>query len=66
LQHSFRLSVGSQDAGTCVLGLKSLQMQNFLQQNGPTMTGTAQVNPFVHGVSELPWQSSSLSHSAVH
>jgi len=66
LQHSFAALAASQAAGTSMLGLKSLQTQNFLQQKGPTTTGTAQTNPPWHGVSELASQSSAESHSAVH
>src|SRR5262245_53387409 len=40
-------------------------MQNFLQQNGPTVTATPQVKPVLHGDSGTRSQSSELSHSAV-
>src|SRR5262245_60040747 len=40
-------------------------MHILRQQNGPTTTGTAQVNPFTHGDSGTRSQSSSVSHSAV-
>src|SRR5690348_14099845 len=40
-------------------------MQNFLQQNGPTVTATPQVKPVLHGDSGTRSQSSALSHSAV-
>src|SRR3990167_5865496 len=41
-------------------------MQNFRQQNGPTVTATPQVKPVTHGDSGTRSQSSSLEHSAVH
>ena len=41
-------------------------MQNFLQQNGPTVTATPHVKPVVHGDSGTRSQSPSLEHSAVH
>src|SRR5690349_17750688 len=40
-------------------------MQNFLQQNGPTVTATPHVKPVLHGDSGTRSQSSSDSHSAV-
>src|SRR5258708_29344179 len=41
-------------------------MQNFLQQNGPTVTATPHVKPVLHGDSGTRSQSPSCSHSAVH
>src|SRR3954465_4820108 len=41
-------------------------MQNFRQQNGPTVTATPHVKPVVHGLSGTRSQSLSLLHSAVH
>src|ERR1051325_10964476 len=41
-------------------------MQNFRQQNGPTVTATPQVKPVLHGDSGTRSQSSLLEHSAVH
>src|SRR6185503_9436278 len=41
-------------------------MQNFRQQNGPTVTATPQVKPVLHGDSGTRSQSSDESHSAVH
>src|SRR5688572_18009298 len=41
-------------------------MQNFLQQNGPTVTATPHVKPVLHGDSGTRSQSSDDSHSAVH
>src|ERR1041384_1075971 len=41
-------------------------MQNFLQQNGPTVTAMPQVKPVMHGDSGTRSQSSSVVHSAVH
>src|ERR1700753_1601026 len=43
-------------------------MQNFLQQNGPTVMpgGTPHVKPVMHGDSGTRSQSLSLLHSAVH
>src|SRR6478735_1657081 len=40
-------------------------MQNFRQQNGPTVTATPHVKPVTHGDSGTRSQSPSLSHSAV-
>src|SRR5688572_16661828 len=40
-------------------------MQNFLQQNGPTVTATPHVKPVLHGDSGTRSQSSDDSHSAV-
>src|SRR5215468_8463276 len=41
-------------------------MQNFLQQNGPTVTAMPHVKPVMHGDSGTRSQSSSFEHSAVH
>src|SRR5436309_1326351 len=41
-------------------------MQNFLQQNGPTVTATPHAKPVLHGDSGTRSQSSALEHSAVH
>src|SRR5690349_13458372 len=41
-------------------------MQNFRQQNGPTVTATPHVKPVLHGDSGTRSQSSELEHSAVH
>jgi len=41
-------------------------MQNFRQQNGPTVTATPQVKPVTQGDSGTRSQSPSDSHSAVH
>src|SRR5688572_19552319 len=41
-------------------------MQNFLQQNGPTVTATPHVKPVLQGDSGTRSQSSDDSHSAVH
>src|SRR5215470_13774922 len=41
-------------------------MQNFLQQNGPTVTAMPHVKPVMHGDSGTRSQSLSASHSAVH
>src|SRR6476469_8670620 len=40
-------------------------MQNFLQQNGPTVTATPHVKPVTHGDSGTRSQSLSDEHSAV-
>ena len=40
-------------------------MQNFLQQNGPTVTATPHVKPVLQGDSGTRSQSSSDEHSAV-
>src|SRR6476659_3435787 len=41
-------------------------MQNFLQQNGPTVTATPHVKPETQGDSGTRSQSSLVEHSAVH
>src|SRR5215813_3863749 len=41
-------------------------MQNFRQQNGPTVTAMPHVKPVMHGDSGTRSQSLSASHSAVH
>src|ERR1700733_7456186 len=41
-------------------------MQNFSQQNGPTVTATPHVKPPTHGDSGTRSQSLSAEHSAVH
>src|SRR5450432_2671793 len=58
-------AIGSASSPLSGMTTQSLQMQNFLQQKGPTVTATPHVKPSVQGDSGTRSQSPSAEHSAV-